>query len=142
MDPSWSASQFSFLGFQQTPNAFSQMSQCNPCKKCNPCNKANAKPIQLTISIPTTTFTATVESSPQPQPVEGEVEECVPETQPQSPKRKKGKKVARLNGDQPSRAKLQPWSKIEDEALAKAWISTSKSPIVGVYIYIYIYILY
>ncbi|XP_022032362.1 glutathione S-transferase T3-like [Helianthus annuus] len=72
-----------------------------------------------------------VESSPQPQPVEDEVEECVPETQPQFSKLKKRKQVARLTGDQPLRAKSQPWSKIDEEALAKAQIGTSKSPIVG-----------
>ncbi|XP_021984731.1 glutathione S-transferase T3-like [Helianthus annuus] len=43
----------------------------------------------------------------------------------------KRKQVARLASDQPSRAKAQPWSNIEEEALAKAWIRTSKCSIVG-----------
>ncbi|KAL9995998.1 hypothetical protein Hdeb2414_s0747g00942621 [Helianthus debilis subsp. tardiflorus] len=42
----------------------------------------------------------------------------------------KKKQVARETGDkdQPSRAKSKPWTKIEEDALAKAWISTSKKP--------------
>ncbi|MFS7899724.1 hypothetical protein Hanom_Chr00s075060g01790791 [Helianthus anomalus] len=71
-----------------------------------------------------------VESSQQLQPVEDDIE-IVPETKPQSLKRKKGKQVA-VDKDQPSKAKAKPWTRIEEEALAKAWISTSKHPIVGV----------
>ncbi|MFS7977500.1 hypothetical protein Hanom_Chr10g00904731 [Helianthus anomalus] len=70
-----------------------------------------------------------IESSQQPQPVEDYIE-IVPETQPQSSKRKKGKQVV-VDKDQPSKAKAKPWTRIEEEALEKEWISTSKHPIVS-----------
>ncbi|KAJ0432571.1 hypothetical protein HanIR_Chr17g0860701 [Helianthus annuus] len=49
--------------------------------------------------------------------------EVVPETQPQ-----KGKQVV---GEQPSKPKAKPWTQLEEEALAKAYVGTSTHPIKG-----------
>ncbi|KAJ0929101.1 putative glutathione transferase [Helianthus annuus] len=56
--------------------------------------------------------------------------EVVPETQPQEEKgkRKKGKQVL---GEQPSKPKAKPWTPIEEETLAKAYIGTSTHPTKG-----------
>ncbi|MFS7958436.1 hypothetical protein Hanom_Chr07g00678511 [Helianthus anomalus] len=124
MEPSWSSSQFShnsFVGFQQSPNAFSQMQQVQSLQQMLMRNPFNT---QLQSQQP-----QPVASSQQPQPVEDDIE-IVPETQPQSSKRKKGKQVV-VDKYQPSKAKAKMWMRIEEEALAKARISTSKHPIVG-----------
>ncbi|MFS7980019.1 hypothetical protein Hanom_Chr10g00934491 [Helianthus anomalus] len=107
MDSSWSTSQFSFSGFQQTPNAFGQMNQMQSVQQMLMRNLFNSQ------------FQSQPQPSPppleSPQPIEDEVKEYVPETQPQTSKRKKRKQVACLAGNQPSRAKPRPLSKIEEE---------------------------
>ncbi|MFS8019263.1 hypothetical protein Hanom_Chr15g01401741 [Helianthus anomalus] len=103
MEPSWSSSQFSlnaFAGFQQSPNAFSQMQQMQSLQRMMMRNPFNT---QLQSQQP-----QPVESSQQPQPVKDDIE-SVPETQPQSSKRKKGKQAA-VDKDQPSKAKAKTWT--------------------------------
>ncbi|MFS7993920.1 hypothetical protein Hanom_Chr12g01099871 [Helianthus anomalus] len=83
MVPSWSSSQFSFnafAGFQQSPNAFSQMQQMQSLQNMMMRNSFN---MQFQSQQP-----QPVESSQQPQPVEDDIE-IVSETQLQSSKRKK-----------------------------------------------------
>ncbi|KAJ0494192.1 hypothetical protein HanIR_Chr12g0594591 [Helianthus annuus] len=71
---------------------------------------------------------------PEPKPTQptrsdpNEEVEVVPETQPQKGKRRKGKQVA---GEQPSKPKAKPWTQLEEEALAKAYIGTFTHPIKG-----------
>ncbi|MFS7931656.1 hypothetical protein Hanom_Chr04g00358501 [Helianthus anomalus] len=68
---------------------------------------------------------------PQPNPTQpgrsdpDEDVEVVLKTQPQKGKRRKGKQVV---GEQPSKAKAKPWTRIEEEDLAKAYICTSTHP--------------
>ncbi|MFS7985899.1 hypothetical protein Hanom_Chr11g01004111 [Helianthus anomalus] len=130
MEPSWSSSQFSlnaFTGFQQTPNAFTQMNQLQTMQRMQSLQQMmmqNPFNTQLQSQQP-----QPVESSQQPQPVEDDIE-IVPETQTQSSKHKKGKQMV-VHKDQPSKAKAKPWTRIEEEALTQARISTSKHPIVG-----------
>ncbi|KAJ0532967.1 hypothetical protein HanRHA438_Chr09g0385431 [Helianthus annuus] len=122
MDPSWSSSQFSlntFSGFQQTPNAFSQMSQVQSMQQMKSLQQMMLQnPFNSQFQSQPQPSPTPVESSPQPQPLEDEVEECVPETQPHSSKWKKRKQVAREAGDkdQSSRAKSKPWRKFKEEA--------------------------
>ncbi|XP_021995584.1 glutathione S-transferase T3-like [Helianthus annuus] len=124
MEPSWTSSQFAFnafAGFQQSPNVFSQMQQMQSLQNMmmqNPFNMQFHSQQQQP-----------VESSQQPQPVEDDIE-IVSETQPQSSKRKKRKQVT-VDQNQPSKAKAKTWTRIEEEALAKAWISTSKHSVIG-----------
>ncbi|MFS7952839.1 hypothetical protein Hanom_Chr07g00611621 [Helianthus anomalus] len=76
-----------------------------------------------------------VQPEPNPtQPIRSEpdedVVEVVPETQPHKGKRRKGKQVAGEQS-QPSKPKPEPWTQLEEEAIAKAYIGTSTHPIKG-----------
>ncbi|XP_022018852.1 uncharacterized protein LOC110918881 [Helianthus annuus] len=117
-------SQFSvkaFASFQQSSNAFSNMPQMQALQ-----NMMMRNPFKMQVQ---SQQPQPVESSQPLQPVEGDIE-VVPETKPQSSKRKKGKQVA-VDQNQPSKPKPKPWTRIEDEALAQAYISTSTHPVVG-----------
>ncbi|MFS7997233.1 putative glutathione transferase transcription factor MYB family [Helianthus anomalus] len=111
MDPSWGTSQFPFSGFQQTPNAFSQMSQ-----------------------LQRNTFEQLQSQSQPLVQLEDDDEEVVPESPPQELTRKKnkgkGKKVEPETAPKP-KAKGRPWTKVEEEALAMAFVKASTCPIVG-----------
>ncbi|KAJ0453751.1 putative glutathione transferase [Helianthus annuus] len=68
--------------------------------------------------------------APQTQIEEQDDEiEVVPETQPE-PSKKKNKKGKGKKEDAPGK-QMQQWTKIEEEALAKAFINSGTSPIVG-----------
>ncbi|XP_021995415.1 glutathione S-transferase T3-like [Helianthus annuus] len=78
----------------------------------------------------------------QPQPpvqLDDDDEEVVPESPPQELKRKKknkgkGKKVENVPETVPksgSRANARPWTKVEEEAPAMAFVKSSTCPIVG-----------
>ncbi|MFS7935104.1 hypothetical protein Hanom_Chr05g00399551 [Helianthus anomalus] len=108
MEPSWSSSQFSvnaFAGFQQSPNAFSQMQQMQQMQSLQNMIKRNSFNMQVQSQQP-----QPVESSQSPQPVEDKIE-IVPETQPQ---------VA-VDQNQSSKAKAKPWTRLEEEAQFKAY---------------------
>ncbi|KAF5798959.1 hypothetical protein HanXRQr2_Chr07g0299091 [Helianthus annuus] len=69
--------------------------------------------------------------APQTQIEEQDDEiEVVPETQPE-PSKKKNKKGKGKKEDAPGK-QMQQWTKIEEEALAKAYINSSTSPIVTI----------
>ncbi|KAM0063183.1 hypothetical protein Hdeb2414_s0003g00088091 [Helianthus debilis subsp. tardiflorus] len=133
MDPSWGASQFPFSGFQQTPNAFSQMSQLQQMQQYQALQQIMQRNTfeQLQSQPPTS----------QPQPLvqlDDDDEEVVPESPPQELKRKKnngkGKKVENVPETAPksgSRAKGRPWTKVEEEALAMAFAKSSTCPRIG-----------
>ncbi|MFS7972180.1 hypothetical protein Hanom_Chr09g00841691 [Helianthus anomalus] len=69
---------------------------------------------------------------PQARPTQIEEEnddvEAVQETQPQPSKKKKTKGKGKKED---AAGKQRPWSIIEDEALAKAWVASSRNPILG-----------
>ncbi|XP_021984862.1 uncharacterized protein LOC110880698 [Helianthus annuus] len=133
MDPSWGAPQFPFSGIQQTPNAFSQMSQLQQMQQYQAVQQIMQRNTfeQLQSQPPT--------SQPQsPVQLDDDDEEVVPESPPQELKRKKnkgkGKKVENVPETAPksgSRAKGRPWTKVEEEALAMAFVKSSTCPIIG-----------
>ncbi|MFS7989410.1 putative glutathione transferase transcription factor MYB family [Helianthus anomalus] len=124
MDPSWGASQFPFSGFQQTPNAFSQMSQLQQVQQYQALQQIMQR----------NTFEQLQSQSQPPVQLEDDDEEVVPESPPQELTRKKnkgkGKKVEPETAPKP-RAKGRPWTKVEEEALAMAFVKASTCPIVG-----------
>ncbi|MFS7930597.1 hypothetical protein Hanom_Chr04g00346131 [Helianthus anomalus] len=65
--------------------------------------------------------------------------EVVPETQPQKEKGKR-KKVKQVVGEQPFKPKAKPWTPIEEEVLAKAYIGMSTHTTKGWYFFkVYIF---
>ncbi|KAF5783410.1 hypothetical protein HanXRQr2_Chr11g0507601 [Helianthus annuus] len=124
MDPSWGASQFPFSGFQQTPNAFSQMSQLQQVQQYQALQQIMQR----------NTFEQLQSQSQPPVQLEDDDEEVVPESPPQELTRKKnkgkGKKVEPETAPKP-RAKGRPWTKVEEEALAMAFVKASTCPTVG-----------
>ncbi|KAJ0461034.1 hypothetical protein HanHA89_Chr16g0667771 [Helianthus annuus] len=66
----------------------------------------------------------------QPIVPDEDVIEVVPNTQPQTTKRKKGKQVT-VDQSQPSKPKPKQWTQLDEEALAKAYIGSSTHPIKG-----------
>ncbi|KAJ0497925.1 putative glutathione transferase [Helianthus annuus] len=112
-----------FAGFQQSPNAFSNTQQMLALQNLMIRNPFNMQPVQ------SSQLPQPVQSSQPLQPVEDDIE-VIPETQPQSSKRKKGKQVA-VDQNQQSKTKPKLWTRIEEEALAKVYISTSTHPAVG-----------
>ncbi|MFS7912330.1 hypothetical protein Hanom_Chr02g00128721 [Helianthus anomalus] len=79
MDPSWGASQFPFSGFQQTPNAFSQMSQLQQVQQYQALQQIMQR----------NTFEQLQSQSQPPVQLEDDDEEVVPESPPQELTRKK-----------------------------------------------------
>ena len=79
MDPSWGASQFPFSGFQQTPNAFSQMSQLQQIQQYQALQQIMQR----------NTFEQLQSQSQPPVQLDDDDEEVVPESPPQELKRKK-----------------------------------------------------
>ncbi|MFS7989723.1 hypothetical protein Hanom_Chr11g01050231 [Helianthus anomalus] len=73
MDPSWGASQFPFSGFQQTPNAFSQMSQLQQVQQYQALQQIMQR----------NTFEQLQSQSQPPVQLEVDDEEVVPESPPQ-----------------------------------------------------------
>ncbi|XP_022017369.1 uncharacterized protein LOC110917057 [Helianthus annuus] len=124
MDPSWGASQFPFSGFQQTPNAFSQMSQLQQVQQYQALQQIMQR----------NTFEQLQSQSQPPVQLEDDDEEVVPESPPQelTRKKKKGKgKMVEPETAQKPRAKGRQWTKVEEEALAMAYTKASNCPIVG-----------
>ncbi|MFS7942772.1 hypothetical protein Hanom_Chr06g00492361 [Helianthus anomalus] len=72
MDPSWGASQFPFSGFQQTPNAFSQMSQLQQVQQYQALQQIMQR----------NTFEQLQSQSQPPVRLEDDDEEVVPESSP------------------------------------------------------------
>ncbi|XP_035838041.1 uncharacterized protein LOC118485729 [Helianthus annuus] len=132
MDPSWGSPQFSFSGFQQSPNAFSQMSQLQQMQQYQALQqfmqRGSVQLDQFQSQPPT--------SQPQPSVQLDDDDEVVPESPPKELKRKKrGRRLKpnptpqkKKNG---SRAKARTWTKVEEEALAIAYVKSSNCPIVG-----------
>ncbi|KAF5760262.1 hypothetical protein HanXRQr2_Chr16g0751381 [Helianthus annuus] len=122
MDPSWGASQFPFSGFQQTPNAFSQMSQLQQVQQYQALQQIMQR----------NTFEQLQSQSQPPVQLEDDDEEVVPESPPQelTRKKKKGKgKMVEPETAQKPRAKGRQWTKVEEEALAMAYTKASNCPI-------------
>ncbi|XP_022019186.1 uncharacterized protein LOC110919218 [Helianthus annuus] len=116
-------SQFSsnaFAAFQNSPNVFAHTQQSQAIQQLMMRNAFNIQPVQ-----PKPNPTQPIRSEP-----DEDVVEVVPETQPQKGKRRKGKQVAGEQS-QPSKPKPKPWTQLEEEALAKAYIRTSTHPIKG-----------
>ncbi|XP_021980541.2 glutathione S-transferase T2-like [Helianthus annuus] len=86
MDPSWGSSQFTFSGFQQSPNAFSQMSQLQRMQQYQALQqfmqRGSVQLDQFQSQPPT--------SQPQPSVQLDNDDEVVPESPPKELKRKKG----------------------------------------------------
>ncbi|KAJ0576350.1 putative glutathione transferase [Helianthus annuus] len=112
-----------FAGFQNSPNVFSSTQQTQALQNLMVRNPFNMQPVQ---------------ASQPPQPVQTsqpivpdeDVVEVVPETQPQTSKRNKGKQVA-VDQSQPLQPKPKQWTPLEEEALAKAYIGSSTHPVKG-----------
>ncbi|XP_022021916.1 uncharacterized protein LOC110921869 [Helianthus annuus] len=108
-----------FAAFQNSMNVFASTQQNQAIQNLMMRNPFNMQP---------------VEPSQPSQPIRTEpdddVIEVIPETQPQTTKRKKGKKVA-VDQSQPSKPKPKQWTQLEEEALAKAYIGSSTHPIKG-----------
>ncbi|MFS8009095.1 hypothetical protein Hanom_Chr14g01280491 [Helianthus anomalus] len=85
-------------------------------------NPFNMQPVQASQPQP-------VQTSQPLEPDENDIE-VVPETQPQSSKRKNGKQVV-VDQNQPWKPKPKLWTPLKEEALAKAYISTSTHPVKG-----------
>ncbi|KAM0047564.1 putative No apical meristem-associated domain-containing protein [Helianthus debilis subsp. tardiflorus] len=125
MDPSWETSQFPFSGFQQTPNAFSQMSQLQQVQQYQALQQFMQR----------NTFEQLQSQSQPPVQLEDDDEEVVPESPPQEFTRKKnkgkGKKVIEPETAEKPKPRGRPWTKVEEEALAMAFVKASTCPIVG-----------
>ena len=131
-----------FSNFQQNPNAFQQLRplQMNmqmqqyfqPHFQQNP-NTFTPQP-QFQSSMPST-YPPFTQPPPSPPPlgtsnlldVDEDVDE-IPETQPE-PTKKSGGKGKKKETDEGKKALA--WTDIEDVAVVKAWLATSKCPIVG-----------
>ncbi|XP_022040950.1 uncharacterized protein LOC110943513 [Helianthus annuus] len=118
-----------FAGYQQMPNAFNQY-PFNPMQMQQPNMPFNPYQMQQLIQNP-----LNMSYQPTPQAPRTQIEEqdddveVVPETQPE-PSKKKNKKGKGKKEDAAAKQQQQ-WTKIEEEALAKAYINTSTSPIIG-----------
>ncbi|MFS7959602.1 putative glutathione transferase [Helianthus anomalus] len=107
-----------FAGYQQMPNAFNQY-PFNPMQMQQPNMSFNPYQMQQ----------PNMPQAPQTQIEEQDDEiEVVQETQPE-PSKKKNKKGKGKKEDAAGKQQQQ-WTKIEEEALAKAYINSSTSPII------------
>ncbi|XP_021971899.1 glutathione S-transferase T3-like [Helianthus annuus] len=128
-----------FAGYQQMPNAFNQYPfnpmQMQPNMPFNPYQmqqpNMSFNPYQMQ--------QPNMPQAPQTQIEEQDDEiEVVPKTQPK-PSKKKNKKGKGKKEDAPGK-QMQQWTKIEEEALAKAYINSSTSPIVDkILLFLYYY---
>ncbi|MFS7965949.1 hypothetical protein Hanom_Chr09g00768141 [Helianthus anomalus] len=125
----------SFTGYQQMPNAFNQQNQY-PMQQPNiPFNQMQMQPNSQTFNMSyqqmqmqqlmQNPLNMSYQPPPQARPTQIEEEdddvEVVPETQPQ-PSKKKNTKGKGKKEDAAVKQQQRPWSKIEEEALAKAHI--------------------
>ncbi|XP_022004086.1 uncharacterized protein LOC110901579 [Helianthus annuus] len=124
------------------PNAFNQRNQYpmqqpnisfNPMQMQQPNIPFNQMPYQMQ-QLMQNPLNMPYQPLPQARPTQIEEEdedvEVVPETQPE-PSKKKNTKGKGKKEDAAAKQQQRPWSKIEEEALAKAYISSSTSPIIG-----------